>query len=55
MQRWTVEELTHPELNHGWWTTPQAYAETLRNQSEYLAEIEYLQGIVNNLKQRPEL
>lgn len=49
MQRLCVDECVHPEHNHGWWTTIGAYAETVKNQMYYLAEIEYLQGLINKL------
>lgn len=49
IQRWCVEETISPNINHGWWTTLGAYTETLRNQMEYLAEMEYLQGLLNKL------
>ena len=49
MQRLCVDECIYPEHNYGWWTTIGAYAETVRNQMDYLAEIEYLQGLVNKL------
>ena len=48
MQRWCVEESVSG-VDHGWWTTLGAYAETVRNQMDYLAEIEYLQGLVEKL------
>lgn len=50
MQRWCVDESVGNN-NHGWWTTLKAYAETLKNQMQYLAEIEYLQGLVDKLPQ----
>lgn len=49
MQEWCVDECVHPEKDYGWWTTLGAYAETLRNQMDYLAEIEYLQGLLDKL------
>lgn len=48
MQRWCVDESVSA-ADHGWWTTLGAYAETVRNQMDYLAEIEYLQGLVEKL------
>lgn len=48
MQDLCVEETTK-DVDYGWWTTMEAYAETLRNQMDYLAEIEYLQGLVKRL------
>lgn len=48
MQRWCVDE-TINNKDYGWWTTLKAYAETVKNQMDYLAEIEYLQGLVNKL------
>lgn len=51
MQRWCVEEISDTKKDYGWWTTLKAYAETLRNQMDYLAEIEYLTGLVNRLPQ----
>lgn len=54
MQRMCVDECTTPDGNHGWWTTIGAYAETVRNQMDYLAEIEYLQGLVNKLPRYKE-
>ena len=49
MQRACVYELAHPEYDGGWWTTLEAYSETFRNQLDYLAEIEYLDGLVKQL------
>lgn len=49
MQEWCVDECVHPNHDHGWWTTRKAYAETFRNQMDCLAELEYLQGLVNRL------
>lgn len=51
MQRWCVEETIDPTKDYGWWTTLKAYAETLRNQMNYLAEIEYLTGLLKRLPQ----
>ena len=48
IQRWCVDK-TINNTDHGWWTTLEAYAETIRNQMNYLAEIEYLQGLVDKL------
>ena len=49
MQHMCVEELVRPEYSGGWWTSIQAYAETFRNQMQYMSEIEYLTGLVNRL------
>lgn len=49
MQRACVFELTHPEYDGGWWTTIESYTETFRNQMDYLAEIEYLDGLLKRL------
>lgn len=49
MQDWCVDECVHPEHNYGWWTTLEAYAETFKNQMNYLVEIEYLQGLLKKL------
>lgn len=49
MQEQTLYGLTHPNFNGGWWTTIEAYAETFRNQMDYLAEIEYLSGLLKRL------
>jgi hypothetical protein len=48
MQEWCVDETVNNK-DHSYWTTFNAYAETLRNQMDYLAEIEYLQGLINKL------
>lgn len=55
MERWCVEETVDPTKDHGWWTTLKAYAETLKNQMEYFAEIEYLENIVSKIKLHPEI
>jgi hypothetical protein len=49
MQRWCVDECTHLNHDYGWWTTLKAYSETVKNQMQYLAEIEYLQGLLIKL------
>lgn len=41
IQRWTVDGAD------GYWGSIKAYAETLKNQMEYYAEIEYLQGLID--------
>lgn len=50
MERWCVTETTE-NIDHGWWTTLPAYAETVKNQMSYLAEIEYLQSLVDKIQQ----
>ena len=55
MEHWCVEESINESANHGWWTTLKAYAETLKNQMEYFAEMEYLQNIVDKIKLHPEI
>lgn len=42
-------EADNPGLDFGWLTSPKLYAETFRNQMLYLAEIEYLQGLLKKL------
>lgn len=49
MQAWGIDESIHPDHDYGWWTTLKAYAETVKNQMQYLAEIEYLQGLLVKL------
>lgn len=49
IQRCCVDECVHPDHDYGWWTTLENYAETFRNQMDYLAEIEYLQGLLKKL------
>lgn len=49
MQTWCVDECIYPDHDYGYWTTLGAYAETFRNQMNYLAEIEYLQGLLRKL------
>lgn len=49
MQRWCVDECIHSGHDYGWWTSLGAYAETVKNQMNYLAEIEYLQGLLKKL------
>lgn len=51
MQNMCVRELTDPNYDGGWWTTTKAYAETLRNQTEWFAEIEYLTRLIKRLPQ----
>lgn len=51
MERWCVEETIDPTVNHGWWTTVKAYSETVKNQVQYLSEIEYLTSLLNRLPQ----
>lgn len=51
MQRWCIDECVSPDHDYGWWTSLSAYAETVKNQMNYLAEIEYLQGLVDKLPQ----
>lgn len=41
IQRWCIKDTP------GYWGSMKAYAETFRNQMEYYAEIEYLQGLIN--------
>ena len=55
MERWCIEETINESVDHGWWTTLKAYAETIKQQMQYLSEIEYLQGIVDKLKLHPEI
>ena len=55
MERWCVEETIDATKNHGWWTTLKAYSETLKNQMQYLSEIEYLQGLINKIQEHPAL
>lgn len=54
MEHWCIDE-TIRQTDHGWWTTLKAYAETVKNQMMYLAEIEYLDGIIKRIQSRPEL
>ena len=54
MERWCVEE-TIASVDHGWWTSLSAYAETIKNQMRYLSEMEYLQGLVDKLQKCPQL
>ena len=54
MEKWCVEESTNESVNHGWWTTLKAYSETVKNQIQYLSEIEYLTGLLNRLPQYRE-
>ncbi len=54
MQRWCVDETVNG-TDHGWWTTLKAYAETLKNQMQWYAEIEYLQGLVNKLPRHKDV
>lgn len=49
MQRWCVDECVRPDCHYGWWTTLGAYTETYKNQMRYLAEIEYLDGLLKRL------
>lgn len=49
MQAWCVDECIYPDHDYGYWTTLKAYAETYKNQMNYLAEIEYLQGLLRKL------
>lgn len=49
MQAWCVDECVYPDHDYGYWTTLKAYAETYKNQMNYLAEIEYLQGLLRKL------
>ena len=37
----------YSEGETGYWASLSAYAETLKNQMSYYAEIEYLQGLLN--------
>lgn len=55
MQRWCVQETSDPTKDYGWWTTLKAYTETFKNQMHYLSEIEYLQGLVDKIKQHPNI
>lgn len=41
IQRWAVDGVD------GYWGSTKAYAETLKNQMAYYAEIEYLQGLID--------
>lgn len=41
IQKWTIDG------KGGYWGSLKAYVETLKNQMDYYAEIEYLQGLVN--------
>ena len=51
MERWCVEETTNESINYGWWTSLRAYSETVKNQIQYLSEIEYLTGLLDRLPQ----
>ena len=55
MQRWCVQETVDESVDHGCWTTLSMYAETVKNQMSYYAEIEYLDSIVKKIQQHPEL
>ena len=55
IQRWCVEETVDPTKDHGRWTTLEAYTETFKNQMSFMAEIEYLQSIVDKIKTHPEI
>lgn len=48
-QRLCIDEYTHPERDHGWWTTIGAHTEILKNQMQHQAELEYLKGLVRRL------
>lgn len=41
IQEWSIDG------KDGYWGSLKAYAETLKNQMEYYAEMEYLQGLIN--------
>lgn len=41
MQRQSMQE------TQSYWSSLKAYSETLKNQMDYYAEMEYLQGLVN--------
>jgi hypothetical protein len=41
IQQWTADGVDD------YWGSLKAYAETLKNQMDYYAEIEYLQGLIN--------
>lgn len=47
IQNWCVDECVCPAHNYGWWTTPDAYREATRCHTDYLAELKYLQDILN--------
>lgn len=49
MEKWGLNEFIYPDRNYGWWTTLKAYAETYKNQMRYLAEIEYLDGLLKRI------
>lgn len=51
IQKWCVDECAHPEHNYGNWTSLETYSKILINQMNYLAEMEYLQGLVDKLPQ----
>lgn len=55
MERWCVDETVDPAKNYGWWTSLRAYAETLKNQMQYLSEIEYLEGLIQKISSHPEI
>lgn len=55
MERWCVEETINESVNHGWWTTLKAYSETLKNQMQYLSEMEYLQNLVDKIQLYPNI
>ena len=55
MERWCVEESVNESVDHGWWTTLKAYAETVKNQMQCLSEIEYLQDLIEKIQKHPEI
>lgn len=55
IQRMCVEEATNESVDYGWWTTPSAYSKFLKAQLNAYAQAEYLQGLVDKLKEYPNL
>lgn len=45
-----IFETTHPEIDNGFWTTKEFMTETWNNYKRNLEEAEYLQKLVNQLK-----
>lgn len=55
MERWCVEEAVDESADYGWWTTLKAYSETIKNQMQYLSEMEYLQGLIDKIRLHPQI